>query len=98
LEYVHLPYGVSDQWARVVATRPSIVEVSTYRTGFSDDGLRYLEKMTHLQRINLVDTGITKDAVERFAAAVPGCEIHCKISGLPNVIPPRLTATGSGTK
>jgi hypothetical protein len=97
LEYIHLPYGPSDQWARVVATRLGIVEVSTYRSGFSDEGLRYLETMTHLRRIDLRDSGISEAAVDRFAAAVPGCRIVYKVNGKESMMEPRTTAT-DGTK
>jgi len=76
LESILLPYAVGDEWAAALVHLPSVVEVDCYRIGISDAGLAHLEKMPQLKFVRLQDNHqLSQAAVEKFAAAVPGCRI-----------------------
>jgi len=90
LEYVHLPYAGSDDWAPHVAAHRSITTVSAYRAGFTDAGLAALEKMKWLRSLDLIDNDyLSEAAIQRFAAAVPECRILYNSNAKRRTIEPR---------
>jgi hypothetical protein len=95
LEYLHLPHGenTSAEWAAAAAALPSITEINASDADFRDAGLAQLEKMSQLRSIDLTDNpALTRAAVDRFAAAVPGCRIVHNLGGgsRRTVIEPRV--------
>jgi serine/threonine protein kinase/Leucine-rich repeat (LRR) protein len=95
LEYIRLPFGASEQWARFVAERKTVTQVDAYRTEMSDEGLKQLEKMPQLATLDVVDNGVTQAAVERFATAVPGCRITWGPHQARKIIEPRKPPPGT---
>jgi hypothetical protein len=93
LKHLGLPYGTADEWARAVAALPSVTEINAYRAKISDAGLAHLASMPQLKILDLRDNPVTPAAVERLAAAVPGCRIEWGTTNQREIIEPRTALT-----
>ena len=79
LELLQVPHGTkrAEEWIAVAVTRPSIREISAYRADLTDASLALLEKMPQLRVLDLCENSfLTEAAIQRLAAAVPGCRIQ----------------------
>jgi hypothetical protein len=103
LEFLFLPTSQTDEWVAAAVTRPSIIHLRAYRTDITDSSLVLLEKMPQLRVLSVTENrNLTEAAIQRFAAAVPGCRIQYGSSNKkfqqiiePRTLPPAKAPIGA---
>ena len=100
LVYLYPPHSTAaaEEWIGVAATLPSIRELYLFRCDVTDAGFAPLAKMPQLAVLDVRDNSkLTQPAIERFAAAVPGCRITWGTTNERKVMEPRTPPTASNT-
>ena len=98
LNYLYPPHSTAaaEEWIGVAATLPSIQELHLFRCDVTDAGLAPVEKMPQLALLDIRDNSmVTLSAIERIAAAVPGCRIRWGTNEDRRTIEPRTASAAN---
>ncbi len=68
--------GAGDKTARTLSENVYLTELNLAYCPLTDQGLEYLHSIKGLRLLNVVQTAVSTEAIQRFRSAVPGCEIQ----------------------
>lgn len=67
--------NVTDAFVEKLVTSPNLQAISLYGTNVSDMSLVHLSPLRHLKKMDLTNTDVSADAVNRFREEHPDCDI-----------------------
>lgn len=68
--------GAGDKTARTLSENTNLNELNLAYCPITDQGLDYLQAIKGLRFLNVMHTSVSREAIQRFRSAVPGCEIQ----------------------
>jgi hypothetical protein len=77
--------GTTDNALGVLATLPKLSRVTLYYGAYqpsrwTDESLAHLERLPHLERIELGGKWFSKEAADRLAEVLPNCEVFSDVT------------------